>query len=155
MRLQNFFMDVIKWLGSMHDTRMFANSDIKKASGRNYSTLSKGNCWWGRQCSNLKPGWPSLSLAMKEYTGGRNKIKDQFFCHKLSSARMTIECVFGHLRTCLHEKVKLVWNFTLVWLWAREPNLRCLHMKFREIRFRGEIPYFSVSNSRMTFKCLP
>ena len=38
-----------------------------------------------------------LPHLLKEYTGGGNTLDEQFFCHKLSSACMTLECAFGRL----------------------------------------------------------
>ena len=35
---------------------------------------------------------------MKEFPGGGNTAKEQFFGYRLSSARMVIECAFGRLK---------------------------------------------------------
>ena len=35
---------------------------------------------------------------MKEFPGGRNTVKEQFFSYHLSSAQMVIECAFGRLK---------------------------------------------------------
>ena len=41
------------------------------------------------------PAYPLLPRVMKEFPGGGNTVKEQFFGYRLSSARMVIECAFG------------------------------------------------------------
>ena len=42
--------------------------------------------------------YPLLPQVMKEFPGGRNTVKEQFFGYCPSSARMVIECAFGRLK---------------------------------------------------------
>ena len=93
---------VIKWPGSVHDARMFYNSRLNEMLQNDtiaplYTTLVPGTvpvpvCILG------DPAYPLLPRVMKEFPGGGNTVKEQFFGYRLSSARMAIECAFGRLK---------------------------------------------------------
>ena len=93
---------VIKWPGSVHDARMFYNSRLNEMLQNDtiaplYTTLVPGTvpvpvCFLG------DPAYPLLPRVMKEFPGGGNTVKEQFFGYRLSSARMVIECAFGRLK---------------------------------------------------------
>ena len=92
---------LIKWPGSVHHARIFANSTINNA-------LREGkilNC--ARTISNCEdlvpvgilgdPAYPLLPFLMKEFPGGGNAIQETFFDYKLPLTRMIIECSSGRL----------------------------------------------------------
>ena len=93
---------VIKWPGSVHDARIFTNSDLNKK-------FRDGTI---PQCSKVivkdeipvpvcllgDPAYPLFLYLMKEYPGGGTTPEQQFFGYRMSSARMTIECSFGRLK---------------------------------------------------------
>ena len=97
------FVDVVvKWPGSVHDARIFANSKIN-------AMLREGTI---PPCSKKilededpvpvcilgDLAYPLLPFLMKEFPGGGSNIKEEFFGWRLSSARMVIECAFGRLK---------------------------------------------------------
>ena len=81
---------VIKWPGSVHDARMFYNSRLNEMLQNDmiaplYTTLVPGTvpvpvCILG------DPAYPLLPRVMKEFPGGGNTVKEQFFGYRLSSA---------------------------------------------------------------------
>ena len=93
---------VIRWPGSVHDARIFANSNLNtyfrtEKISRNEKIIVPGQppvplCVIG------DAAYPLLPFLMKEFPSGGNNTAEQFFSYQLSSARMPIECAFGRLK---------------------------------------------------------
>ena len=104
------FLDaLVKWSGSVHDSRIFLNSSInKKLKNGEIPTCEKvleerkdaiPVCWIG------DIAYPWLTFLMNEYPVGAKKQKEKYFGYKLSSARIIIENARGRLKArfrCLH-----------------------------------------------------
>ena len=93
---------LIKWPGSVHDARIFANSTINKAFREGKIPKCARIIIDGEDpvpvCILEDSAYPLLPFLMKEFPGGGNTVQEQFFCYRLSSARMVIECSFDRLK---------------------------------------------------------
>ena len=94
---------VVKWPGSVHDSRMFCNSKINEMlkDGSKVSSLKRvivPDTDPVPVCILGDPAYPLLPYLMKEFPGGGKTVQEQFFGWRLSSARMVIECAFGRLK---------------------------------------------------------
>ena len=96
------FMDIdCRWPGSVHDSKVFANSSInKKLQNGNipsvYQSLLSGR---GKVPNYLigDPAYPLTPFTMKEISHCKND-EDVIFNNILRSARNPVECAFGRLK---------------------------------------------------------
>ena len=96
------FTDVdIKWPGSLHDARVFANSEVQKGYTKGKFKLYYEELLPGDELIPQillgDPVYPLFPYVMKEYAvcQGNNEV---MFNTMLKSARNQIECAFGHLK---------------------------------------------------------
>ena len=91
---------VVKWPGSVHDARIFANSKV------NYLLKQELIPPCRRRILDNDvpvfvigdPAYPLMPYLMKEYAGGGTNRQEQYFGYRLCSARNVIECAFGRLK---------------------------------------------------------
>lgn len=93
---------VIKWPGSVHDARIFANSELNVAMRNGTVPPCHKVIVEGEDpvpvCILSDAAYPLLPFLIKEYAGGGVTPQEQFFGYRLCSARNVIECAFGRLK---------------------------------------------------------
>ena len=100
---QYCFMDVVvKWPGSVHDARIFANSDLNTKLKFGQIPQCRRELLEGHDPIPVfllgDPAYPLMPYLMKEYANGGSNLKENYFGYKLCSARNVIECAFGRLK---------------------------------------------------------
>ena len=93
-------MDAVKWPGSVHNGRMFANYKVNHFFKNEVIPPCRQNIFDESVPVFIigDPAYPLLPYVMKEYAGGGTNRQEQYFGYRLCSARNVIECAFGRLK---------------------------------------------------------
>lgn len=97
------FIDVdARWPGSLHDARVFSQSRINRMLREEELPMMYKRLLPGDDKVPVilldDPAYPLLPYCMKEYSSPRNN-EEVIFNNMLRSARNTIECAYGRLKT--------------------------------------------------------
>ena len=109
-----FFDVAVKWLGSVHDARLFSNFLLNKKP-RDESIPKCGKTIVPGEpavpiCLLGNPAYPLLPYILKEFSYGGENNEEQFCGYRLSSAWLVIECTFGRLKArfgCLNRNMDI------------------------------------------------
>ena len=99
---QNRFMNVyVGWPGSVHDARIFANSEVFAKGQAGTLVPHSVRVFAGVQVPVIvlgDPAYPLLPWLMKPFVGTGLSTKAKKFNARLSRARVVVECAFGRLK---------------------------------------------------------
>ena len=91
-----------KWLGNIHNSRIFLQSNLKQKLRNKFVPSCKKQIIESEMkvttCILEDLSYPLLPFLMKKYPKGGKDEREQYLCYRLSSARMVIENVFGRFK---------------------------------------------------------